>query len=1184
MLINTVQFELSTTFSRWMVYVLALLLISLSAYTVYQYGITYQVVPINAPYTYIELVREESIILMILAAIFVGRVAISNHIFSTQELIFCRPINHWAYHFARLSAIFIVVALLSCLTLITSVVCAYIGWQWQLLPSDVIGPFQWDFILSPLIIIMLPNALYYSLLFYAIGITFKSQRAVAGMSIALVVLTGLLLAWAEAARLHGGARLHEWLMLLDISAFSHIINQTVYWSIYEKQTQTLSLSPALLFNRCLWLLVTLAIFLGAIKVSLLHKRFVQFKRKQTFEPQSQDVHLNKETHAIKKRPSNIWLLYRQVKFEVFHIVTKPSFWFVIGLSVFITLWFPMESDFGTPYWRVTYAMIEQLDAVLLIPIFMVLLFYCPELIWRERESGIGTILECYPIKNQLLWSAKFIAALFIVMAILAVSVSASVKLQLDSGIGIEAIELQQYLFSVGVVSATTVACLLSLTFFVHAISLNRATGTAVMAVLIIAFQFTPPMLSFALFPTMVYSDLNGYGQSIFATIVYFIYWGSLSIILAILGYLLWPRGESPNLRARLSVLFRQLSKKDKHIILLSSVLFFASGSHIFYNSVLSPSTEMQSIDDDTAVAYEKTFSSHRLKLPPTIQQVDIKADIYPKVPSIKAIVKLSLLNSQDIPINKMIVNTPLLTGSWEVKSEDGQLASSGLDVAHWFVFNEPLAPGDTAHIDIVVELAPNMYDNMSQVVENGTFINNNELFPVFGYDTSMYITDPDKRTEYGLTGEANVINQLNNSIFHNDPLIGEYVTFRAELTTDAEQIAMAPGILTEHEVKGHRAKYVYTMEQPMVNYYSIQSFKLEAKHERHKGVDLSLYYHPDHAWNIDTMMDAAKDSLDYFSKEFGPYQHSELRIIEFPRYRQFAQSFANTIPFSEEIGFRHDTRGAGVYNIPYFVTAHEVAHQWWGHQLAAANVEGAEMLIESLAEYSALQVVKEKYYHGALRQYKKYSLDAYLSARGGEPEYPLYITASQSFVHYEKGALAMLALAQSIGESKLNQLLKKFIEQQSVSSKFATTTDLITLINANINSKQQALVQDLFQEMTFYNLRIDSAYVGEKNTETGLYPVTVVVEASKYFADEYGKETEAELEDSIELAVVAGNPEDVTRSLNEYHRKEYPITSGLNTIVMHVYDPFGLYVIIDPYLYRIDKNTRDNFVQIDYVQ
>ena len=69
--------------------------------------------------------------------------------------------------------------------------------------------------------------------------------------------------------------------------------------------------------------------------------------------------------------------------------------------------------------------------------------------------------------------------------------------------------------------------------------------------------------------------------------------------------------------------------------------------------------------------------------------------------------------------------------------------------------------------------------------------------------------------------------------------------------------------------------------------------------------------------------------------------------MEFPRYGEYAQSFAGTIPYSEGIGFIADVRRDDI-DYPFFVTAHEVAHQWWGHQVAPADVQGAAMLSETL--------------------------------------------------------------------------------------------------------------------------------------------------------------------------------------------------------------------------------------------
>jgi len=49
---------------------------------------------------------------------------------------------------------------------------------------------------------------------------------------------------------------------------------------------------------------------------------------------------------------------------------------------------------------------------------------------------------------------------------------------------------------------------------------------------------------------------------------------------------------------------------------------------------------------------------------------------------------------------------------------------------------------------------------------------------------------------------------------------------------------------------------------------------------------------------------------------------ADSRILEFPCYRSFAQSFPNTVPFAEGIGFIERMEKPTDIDFTYFVTAH----------------------------------------------------------------------------------------------------------------------------------------------------------------------------------------------------------------------------------------------------------------------
>ena len=197
--------------------------------------------------------------------------------------------------------------------------------------------------------------------------------------------------------------------------------------------------------------------------------------------------------------------------------------------------------------------------------------------------------------------------------------------------------------------------------------------------------------------------------------------------------------------------------------------------------------------------------------------------------------------------------------------------------------------------------------------------------------------------------------------------------------------------------------------------------KRDAWHGPKGDVPIEIYYQPGHEYDLDRMMAGARRTRSTTTRPTSaPTSTTQLRILEFPRYAAFAQSFPNTIPFSEGIGFiaKVDPKDPKDIDYPYYVTAHEVAHQWWAHQVVGANVQGATMLSETLAQYSALMVMKRKYGDAKMRRFLKYELDRYLLGRGTEQkkELPLSRVENQPYIHYRKGSLAMYALQDYIGE------------------------------------------------------------------------------------------------------------------------------------------------------------------------
>jgi aminopeptidase N len=324
------------------------------------------------------------------------------------------------------------------------------------------------------------------------------------------------------------------------------------------------------------------------------------------------------------------------------------------------------------------------------------------------------------------------------------------------------------------------------------------------------------------------------------------------------------------------------------------------------------------------------------------------------------------------------------------------------------------------------------------------------------------------------------------------------------------------------------------------------------------------------------MIDATKKSLDYFTANFSPYQHKQVRILEFPRYASFAQSFPNTIPYSESIGFIADLRDEEEIDYVFYVTAHEIAHQWWAHQVIGGNVQGSTMIVETMAQYSALMVMEKEYGRAKMQKFLRFELDRYLRDRGSEvvAEMPLVQVENQGYIHYRKGSLVMYALRDYIGEERVNAALAKFIRDHGFSGPpYTTAAELVKYFREVTPPEYQPVITDLFETITIFDNRARAASV--KELPGGQYQVTVTVEATKFRSDAKGEDKPIAIGDWIDVGVLAkANPkaknDDVILALEKKR-----ITKPVETFTFVVKQK-PTRAGIDPLNKLIDRNPRDN--------
>jgi aminopeptidase N len=585
--------------------------------------------------------------------------------------------------------------------------------------------------------------------------------------------------------------------------------------------------------------------------------------------------------------------------------------------------------------------------------------------------------------------------------------------------------------------------------------------------------------------------------------------------------------------------------------------------------------------------YEKRYLKYENLPRPVTIFATFDAQVFPRERRLDVTGSYTLRNDTAAPIDTVHIRSgDRDTEFRELRLDGAQLAQFDTEFGYRiFRFDQPLQPGASTMLHFKSRMWRRGFRNgapATDIVDNGTFVNNFVFAPVVGMNRQGSLQDRTKRRRQGLVPELRPAKLEDAGAQAENYTRSDWLQSDISVTTDADQVPIAPGKLVSDRVAGGRRTARFVSTAPILNFFAIQSARYTLAARDYKGVKLSVYYHAPHKWNVPNIDRALATSLDYYTANFGPYQFDYARIIEFPGYARFAQAFAGSMPYSESIGFAADVRDPENIDYVSYVTAHEFGHQYWAHQVIGADMQGGTLTSETLAQYSALMVMKKIYGPDKIRRFLKYELDSYLRSRKGEvvEELPLIRVEDQGYIHYRKGSLAMYLLQERLGEDAVNRALARFVQRfRFKGAPYPRSLDLIAEFRKEAKTpEQQALITDLFEKITVYDLKAKTATV--KKGADGQWQTTITVEAKKYYADGKGVETETPLSEAMEIGLFTARP-----GVGAFAAKDVvvisrqPLRGGRQEIVLKSKTRPG-FAGVDPYNFYIDRDSDDNLVAV----
>lgn len=942
-----------------------------------------------------------------------------------------------------------------------------------------IGPFHLSHYLIPFTVFIIPNTMLLVALQFLVAK--KSGSALAVYLSGIMIYIGYFaISILGGSPLIAGSSVPDpqglfWAGIADPFGLTAFLKQTQAWTAGQMNSLTVDLKGALLYNRIIWLGAT--VVLGYFAVALRSRR----TNKQKSTP-SRDyasfLHPVAYTFSPQKPAGwqySVSSILSQVKLQLSTLLSGK--WFVAAGILLIALVVTElsdsigDGDFDTPFYALSELIVPALFSLFPTIGNLLVIFFVGELVWITRTTGIYPLTDATPVPDLLRFGAVLCSTAGLICVLVILMLIPAIGYQLLKG-GSPDLKLYASLFYL-----LGLPWLLTGVFTsgIQTFSPNKYLGMFVTAFIVIIW---PPILTNVLglqtfllqfpgAPDLDYSVFAGFGPFIKAFNGYMLFWTLFCFIVAILSVKGFKRGAAEGLKSQIKKVSEKIDRGSLRLLITGLILFVITGGYIFVSKTDKGHNIRSRQKQQWKAGYEQNLSQFsRLSLL-SITQVDLAVNLFPYKRSYTLQGQYEVVNKTDQPVDTLLIGWNKKITNRQLSIRKAKLVAEYSRFNHFlFAFNNSLQPGDSARIDFRMNVDQSVfsdYDPAHSVLRNGTFIRLERFIPWMGYDAGLHLNDPQIRKKYGLSETPPKSSCPPELSKHN--METEY---EMTVSTGKNQQVAAPGKLVKKWTSDDRNYFRFRSTKAMRMRYGIASANYKRETVRVEDIDVNLLYHPSHEMNISLLREASRSSLQILLEFYGKYTRSSVTIAEIPSYhskRIQATSYPGTIFFREHGGYTGNLRSleGGEINYLYRRTAHELAHQWWGDKLNPdRTAPGAALLTETLAEYSAALVIKNKFGEETYKKLMDHERNQYLRYRNriGKETSLLEVTSSNDYIAYFKGPLVLDAVAKLIGENSLLNLLRDFINK---SANGATVMDLYQHLISNIPEEYHSQLRRWFE-------------------------------------------------------------------------------------------------------------------------
>ncbi len=978
----------------------------------------------------------------IVTAILAGTVITKDLQYRFSSILFTTSASESGYFWGRYSAGFMIMLGLNFFYLLGA-------FSYSFLPVKNLGPIDFPALLAAVLYILIPNTfILYTFCFSAAALSRNVKSSyLASMFIMLFMIFAVSMYEVNRA-----------VALYDPTSFGVLLDELTHMSPTEKNTYMPSVTNNLMWNRLGW------IFLAGITLFISRKNFSfkQFSKGVAGKKQIKDENLPQHTksamaYAAKgfKPQFSLRLNWKNVfslsLTEFKSVVAPVGFRIFLGLLLiiyicYIAVW-QQQYYSAAPTLPVT---VEVVNITIALSFYfqLFIIINTVELLFRNRTSEFWKIADALPIPSWVTILSK-------VNAMILVSIVLSLCL-IIFGMGVQAAKgyyhfepvvyfkevIMRWLpkYVEYILLCVAVAGIWGNKYLAHGITMLVLIFTVILHEIGVleqhrfAFTFSPGALK--------YTDMNGSSFFGAANLWYGIYWIAFGLVFAFIGLLVWPRGLVAPLTKRFR--FQGNTFVTLAVLLLISMSIFVYASLYIYRTV-NVENQFSSKQEDRKLdaVYEKTYKKYEYSPQPQIRHIDFMMNITPDNRTMNYTATIKLYNPYPTAIDTLhiewmdflnIENIVIQGNALKLIAKDEELRHA------IYKIEKPIQTGSSVHLKVKAGKHYQGFTNddpQLDIAFNGSFMDA-KFLPFIGYDSRRELADNKYREEYGLKKMISELPKVGNeqgNRFLFASTQSQQFTYNCTISVSQKQQIVMPGVLVKTWQKNGKNYYRFKSEKPLPFQINILSAVYASQKQnvsiKKKNIAVEIYYHPGHPYNIEILLQSAKEALLFLYEQLGEYPYQKLLIAERPRYDENLFVSGNLMALPENHGWIADINRKEDQDYLRYVTTQLIAEQYFQRGYFA-RVQGFPFLTKSIPGYLALVQMDKFYGETSVKKFLKNNHDKYLAGRAvsGIKEQPvLFCDENQDYIYNRKGIELLHKTGKEIGAENLLNYITTFYRQ-----------------------------------------------------------------------------------------------------------------------------------------------------------